>query len=981
MDLTAGNALQDTVTEAAAGGVDTLALRGGAMLATAVTITAGTEIENLDASATGSVLLNLTGNTLANIMTGNAAANTLDGGTGVDTLIGGAGDDTYSIDNISDVVTEAANEGSDLVRVNIATSGGSYTLGANIENATLINTVAYNLTGNTLNNTMTGNAAANVLDGGAGNDALDGGAGVDTLIGGAGDDTYTIDNISEVVTEAAEEGSDLVRVNIATSGGSYSLGANIENATLINAVAYNLTGNEANNVLTGNAAANVLDGGEGADTLVGGAGNDTYYVDLTASNALQDTVTEAAASGVDTLTLRGGTVLETAATITLGDEIDNLNASATGSVLLNLTGNALNNVITGNAAANILDGGAGADALVGGAGDDSYLVDLTASNALQDTVTEAAAGGVDTLTLRGGTLLATAATITLGIEIDNLNASATGSVLLNLNGNALNNVITGNAAANVIDGGAGIDTLVGGAGDDTYTIDSLSDVITEAANEGSDLVRVNIATAGSSYTLGENFENATLINTVAYNLSGNEANNVLTGNSTTNVLDGGAGIDTLIGGAGHDTYLVDLTESNALQDTVIETFSAGVDTLTLRGGTVLATAATITLGTEIENLNASATGSVLLNLTGNTLANTMTGNAAANVLDGGTGIDVLIGGAGNDTYLVDLTATNALQDTVTEAAAGGVDTLALRGGAILATAATITLGTEIDNLDASATGNVLLNLTGNALNNTITGNAAVNVLNGGAGNDNLDGGAGIDTLVGGAGDDTYLVDLTATNALQDTVTEAAAGGVDTLTLRGGAILATASTITLGAEIENLDASATGNTLLNLTGNTLNNTMTGNAAVNVLNGGAGNDTLDGGAGIDTLVGGAGNDTYIFGRGYETDTVSENDTAIGNTDIAEFSAGIGTDQLWLRRVDDSLEVSIVGTSDKLVVENWYLGSQYHIEQFHTADNKVLLDSQVETLVQAMASFSPPSFGQTELPQNYQDVLAPVIAANWQ
>ena len=42
--------------------------------------------------------------------------------------------------------------------------------------------------------------------------------------------------------------------------------------------------------------------------------------------------------------------------------------------------------------------------------------------------------------------------------------------------------------------------------------------------------------------------------------------------------------------------------------------------------------------------------------------------------------------------------------------------------------------------------------------------------------------------------------------------------------------------------------------------------------------------------------------------------------------------------------------------------------------------LLDSQVDNLVSAMASFLPPSSGQTTLPQSYQDALGSVIAANW-
>ena len=75
-----------------------------------------------------------------------------------------------------------------------------------------------------------------------------------------------------------------------------------------------------------------------------------------------------------------------------------------------------------------------------------------------------------------------------------------------------------------------------------------------------------------------------------------------------------------------------------------------------------------------------------------------------------------------------------------------------------------------------------------------------------------------------------------------------------------------------------------------------------------------------------------------------------------------------------------MSIIGTSDRLTVQNWYLGYQYHIEQFKTGDGGTLLDSQVQSLVNAMAAFTPPGAGQTALPSNYASQLEPVIAANW-
>jgi len=84
--------------------------------------------------------------------------------------------------------------------------------------------------------------------------------------------------------------------------------------------------------------------------------------------------------------------------------------------------------------------------------------------------------------------------------------------------------------------------------------------------------------------------------------------------------------------------------------------------------------------------------------------------------------------------------------------------------------------------------------------------------------------------------------------------------------------------------------------------------------------------------------------------------------------------------LKHTDNNLEVSIIGTPDKLTIENWYTSAAYQVEQFKTADGKLLLSTQIDSLVQAMANFDAPAAGQTTLPQNYQEALAPVIAANW-
>ena len=363
------------------------------------------------------------------------------------------------------------------------------------------------------------------------------------------------------------------------------------------------------------------------------------------------------------------------------------------------------------------------------------------------------------------------------------------------------------------------------------------------------------------------------------------------------------------------------------------------------------------------------TGTTAVNGTGNNLNNVLTGNAANNTLTGGAGDDTLdgnmgtdtmVGGTGNDAYYVDATT-----DVVTELAGEGTDVVNAR--------ITYTLGSNVENL--TLMGTTAINGTGNTLNNVLTGNSANNTLTGAAGDDTLDGGAGADTMVGGTGNDTYVVDNVA-----DVTTESKNAGTDTVI--------SSINWTLGTDLESLTLSGTANT--NATGNTLANVLTGNAGDNVLNGGAGadtmvgglgNDTLDGGAGADSLVGGAGNDTYVLGRGYGVDTVTENDTTAGNTDVLQFLSGIASDQIWLRQVSNNLEVSIIGSTDKATLINWYLGSQYHVEQFKTSDGKTLLDSQVQNLVSAMAAFSPPAAGQTTLPANYAAALEPVIVANWQ
>ncbi|MEY4254862.1 MAG: bifunctional hemolysin/adenylate cyclase precursor [Pseudomonadota bacterium] len=612
--LTGGTGDDAYVVDATGDKVTELANEGTDSVLSSISYTLGTNLENL--ALTGTAAINATGNTVNNILIGNSAANILSGGAGSDTMAGGLGDDTYVVDVVGDVVREQANEGTDTVQAAI-----TYILGANVENLTLTGTTAINGTGNELNNLIIGNGAANILTGGAGNDTLDGGAGIDTMIGGLGDDTYAVNVAGEIITELANEGTDTVKSAI-----TYTLGATLENLTLTGTTAINGTGNASNNILIGNTAANiltggagndVLDGAAGSDTLTGGTGDDTYVVDATG-----DKVTELANEGTDTV--------RSSITYVLGANLENL--TLTGTAAINATGNTVNNSLIGNSGANILDGGTGSDTMAGGLGDDTYVIDVAT-----DLVTELANEGTDTVKA--------AFTYSLLANFENL--TLTGKAAINGTGNELNNVLTGNAAANVLtgglgndtlDGGKGIDSLLGGLGDDTYIVDVAGDVVTELANEGTDTVK-----AAVTYTLGATLENLTLTGTAAINGTGNASNNILIGNTGANILTGGAGndtlnggtgIDKLTGGAGDDIYFVDVAG-----DVVTELANEGIDTVN--------SAATYTLGANVENL--TLTGTTAINGTGNTANNILIGNSAANVLNGGAGNDFLTGGGGKDT--------------------------------------------------------------------------------------------------------------------------------------------------------------------------------------------------------------------------------------------------------------------------------------------------------------------------------------------
>lgn len=473
---------------------------------------------------------------------------------------------------------------------------------------------------------------------------------------------------------------------------------------------------------------------------------------------------------------------------------------ATDDTILGLAGNDTIDAGGGN---DTVEGGAGADVLSGGAGNDS-LDGGTGADAMDggtgdDTYYVDNAGDTVTeLPGEGNDTVIASISYTLSANVENLVLAGSA---VNGTGNADANTLTGNNANNLLDGGAGADAMAGGLGNDTYVVDDAGDGVTELAGQGTDTVQTSL----DGYTLGANVENLTLTGAARHG-TGNAANNTLTGTAGDDTLDGAAGNDTMAGGAGNDTFIVD-----AAGDTIVEGVGAGTDTVQASTDYIL--------GNNVENLELS--GAARMG-TGNALANTLTGTDFNDTLDGKAGSDTMSGGLGDDTYLVDDAG-----DVVNEAVGEGNDT-------VIASIDYTLTGTEIENLELSGAARMG---TGNAFANTLTGSDF---------NDTLDGAAGADTMAGGLGNDRYIVDDAG-----DTVVEGVGEGTDT-------IVASIS-MTLGANVENLELSGDGNTG---TGNDLDNIMTGDVGSQTLIGGLGNDELDGGVGADTMEGGDGDDTYYI-----------------------------------------------------------------------------------------------------------------------
>lgn len=160
--------------------------------------------------------------------------------------------------------------------------------------------------------------------------------------------------------------------------------------------------------------------------------------------------------------------------------------------------------------------------------------------------------------------------------------------------------------------------------------------------------------------------------------------------------------------------------------------------------------------------------------------------------------------------------------------------------------------------------------------------------------------------------------------------------------------------------------------------------------NLIFGGAGNDiimargAIHGGAGDDTVIarGDPGGNVYYYqpGDGHDTLHINAGRDASSRSGTVAFLDPLQPENLWFRRQNDNLAITVVGSSAGLSISGWFLGTGYQVENFTLGNQKTMSADRVDALVQAMAQFDAPLTAHGSVSASMQQALAPVLAASW-
>ncbi|WP_280513962.1 calcium-binding protein [Ruminiclostridium herbifermentans] len=837
------------------------------------------------------------------------------------------------------------------------------------------------------NDKLYGGDGNDTLDGGEGNDYIDGGIGNDTYIFrlGFGEDTIedTGNATGSIDTIKFEEGINLENVSLRRVNRDLEITVNntsdkltiknqftpenkieviqfgngeiLGNDILDKLVIYGtndgdiITSDDMNEVIDGLAGDDkikamggddLIYGREGNDSIYGGEGNDTIYGD----------------AGNDTIEGQEGNDI-----IDGGSGDDNIKGGSGDDIIF---GGAGNDTIEGQEGNDIIDGGSGDDILNGGLGNDTYIFGI--------------GSGVDTI-IDYDTNIGNIDTIKLGEGIDENNLKYRRDFNNNLEiyiDGTSDKLIVSNYYLN---DSYKIETILFSDGhtissskfDNLPIIGDENDNIIKAADKsdyiygmgGNDKI---YAYDGNDYIEG-GAGNDTIEGGAGNDaIYGQEGNDTIYGNEGNDLINGGLGDDILYGGLGNDTYIFGRGYGHDVISDTDET-EGNEDTVVLTGGILKEDIAIRRIMNDLE-IVIKDTGDTLTIADYYTDRSQMIENI---ILSDGTSLDndmlqkLDIYGTSKDDVI-----TTSDNGEVIRALEGNDDIKALGGDDIVYAGA---------GDDKVLGGNGNDTLFGEEGNDNLQGGNGDDILIGGTGNDTLDGNLGNDTYVFGPGFGHDIINGTVTSdqevniikflegittdnlvvrrvindlviTIKDTddiltVKDQFAGysKITRIELFDGTIIDSefiknlpiygtdANNVLDGTSVNDIIYGLGGNDTINgnagddiLYGGDGSDTLNGGIGNDILYGDAGNDSLNGGAGNDLLVGGTGDDTYFFEIGYGEDTITDYDLTAGNKDVLRLGKGITKDNLKYVRVNNDLVITILNTSDKLTITDYFTDS---------------------------------------------------------
>ncbi|UES54002.1 calcium-binding protein [Roseibium aggregatum] len=760
-------------------------------------------------------------------------------------------------------------------------------------------------------------------------DLMFGGKGDDTLNGGKGDDTYVYrrGDGHDTITESTANGSnDILQFT----------DIDPEDVTLI----------RNNNDVTIVIAESSSGAGDGGSVLLKSSLSEYYY------------------RGIEKVVFSDNTVW------TRGDLRDRL-------LLQSQTDG--NDIIDGFADAETITGGLGDDTINGQGGSDTYIYRRGDGH---DTISEGTSNGSnDTLVFTDITpgdisLVRNNNDVTIVISESAPGVGDAGSVLLKSSLNdyydsgidriqfADNTVWTRadlrallleqsqTSGDDVIEGFKNADTITGGLGNDTLNGQEGNDTYVYRRGDGHDTIS-EAASSGSNDTLVLEDINP---NEVSVSLNGNDVTIVIS-ESTTGAGDGG---------------------SVLLKSSLNDFYSRGVEEVVFADGTVWNRADFVGSGS-------------IIGTSGN---DTLQGTDGEDEFDGGQGDDSLFGKKGSDVYQYALGDGSDFIDDE-DGSTDAIDVLQLtdinsndvelsRSGVhailkILATGDTITFDEQfydarhfgIDQISFADA--VTWDRNDIQVNAWYRGSDGSETLQGTVADENFVGGLGDDTLLGKGGSDVYHY---AQGDGSDLIDEGADAGTDVLKFAdlnvtdlefsrgfgvgdvwdlGISVLGTLDRIKIDDAIYDdkygieryvfADGTIwTVEDVLNhaaFRGTSADETINGSKQSDTLLGDfADNDKIIGAGGDDILVGGTGSDTYVYAIGDGSDLIDEGaDTGTDTlqfTDLnfsdLEFSRGFGVGDIW------DLGISVLGTADRIKIDDAIYDDKYGIERFEFADGTV-------------------------------------------